>query len=153
MIVFLSIITALLIVNTLVIALLLLFFRGIMQGFKDFITPPDDKTASGLGNFVSAISDTISRSLVAQAKATFMGKQSGESRAEAAVEGDIAEGMASQNPLLGAALSSFPALKKTLRRNPMLVDFALQKLGSMMVGNGNARQTGTDGKSQFKFNL
>lgn len=112
--------------------------RGIYAKFEDYITAPDEKTPSQLAQTVSIASDMVARSIVAQMKATFMGKASGESRAESGLEFDLA---VASNPLLGIALKAVPGLAKTLRKNPQLIDYALSKFGNRKSGpipdNGN----------------
>jgi hypothetical protein len=106
--------------------------KGVYNEFKSFITPIDEKTPSGLASLCDSIAILFGRALVAQLKAVFMGKQSGEVRGEQTVNADIAfDTVSMANPMIGAVLKSFPALSKTLRRNPALLDFALAKLGSM----------------------
>lgn len=140
----------LLAVNTLFLAYFVRQFIVSRRIFRDFITSPGENEASPFAELISTVSDVFSRSMAATAKATFMGKQSGDSRAEAAVEADIAEDLlAAKNPLLAAALQSFPTLKKSLRRNPQLVDIAVKKLLGQTAegpvpGNGN-------GPVQFEF--
>lgn len=119
-----------------------------------FITPPAENEPSPLGKAIDAVSVIAARSLVAQAKTTFMGKQSGDSRAMAAVDGDIAQDLiGSQIPLLGGLLDSFPTLKKTLRRNPMLVDYAMSKIASMVGGKvqANGHTPASDTEPKFKL--
>lgn len=107
-----------------------LIYRRINQkiaGFKA-IFEHDEGKPSEFALITDAVADQIARAIVAQAKATFMGIQSGQVRAEKALEGDIAMDQASQIPLLQGVLGAFPAVKKALRRNPALLDFAIQKI-------------------------
>lgn len=97
------------------------------RAIKSFITPVKEGEPSPLAQVTSATADMIARSLVAQAKATFMGIESGQKRAEKAVAGDIAMDVAAQHPL-GALLTSFPSLAKSIRRNPQLIDLAMNYL-------------------------
>jgi hypothetical protein len=127
--------------TALMCGLFYLFYRKVtyFEGtIKAFIQPVDDKTPSQLAKTTEIISDMIARSIMAQAKTFMMGLQSGQNRAETAIKGDITEDMINQssNPL-GAILSSFPAVKKSLRRNPQLLDLAMGYLGSKMQGKGN----------------
>jgi len=106
----------------------------ITQMVRAFCTPTAAGESSPLADVVSVGSDMVARSIVAQAKGTFMGLKSGEVRAERAVEGAIAEDVArSAHPLAGTLLDAMPELRKTLRKNPQLLDFALSKLGDIMV--------------------
>lgn len=78
-----------------------------------------------------------------------MASQSAAVRAEKAIEGDIAEGLAAQNPIVAMAMQAFPKLGKTLRRNPELVDVVLAKLASKVsVAPGNGA---TSASPKFKL--
>lgn len=120
--------TSILIVCGAILGILSLFAWQIIKlqrVFRDFVTPIDEKTPSPLAQTTDIMAAMIARAIVAQAKTTFMGIQSGQSRAETAVAENVLEG---SNPAIGALLSSFPALKKTLKRNPALLDMALSRL-------------------------
>jgi len=74
----------------------------------------------------------VARAVVARIKTSLMGSQSGQVRQEKAVEGAIAEDVArAAHPLAGTLLDAMPELRKTLRKNPHLLDFALSKLGAI----------------------
>jgi hypothetical protein len=134
----------------------LLSIKRISDQFKEFITPPKDKNGgilpSPLGRFIDASAVLIGRAITMQLKATFMAGESAAKRAGSAIAGDIAEGLAEQNPLIAGALNMFPKLRKTLRRNPGLVDMALSRFG----GGGNGEKPaqsgsqGNDGAYQIK---
>lgn len=147
-----NILLALILALTLVQVVLLLAFavisKRVFSQIVAFITPEADGKPSSLALTVQAGGEMIARSIVAQAKSTFMGKQSGDVRGEQAVLADIATDKINMvNPALGAILNSFPSLGKTLRRNPALIDFALSKLtGSQGVSVGD-----NGGKPKFKF--
>jgi len=104
-----------------------------LQGhFRTFITPKGPEQASPLADVVDVGADMFGRSITARLKATFMGQMSGQVRQEKAVEGAIAEDVArAAHPLAGTLLDAMPELRKTLRKNPGLLDFALSKLGNM----------------------
>jgi len=93
-----------------------------------FVSPVSEGQASPLATSVDAAADMFARATMARAKMTFAGLSSGVTRQEAAVEGDIAEDSARMNPIIGGLMDSFPTLKKTLRKNPALLDFAMSKL-------------------------
>lgn len=145
-----------LITNILLSLLLALFFSFAAGGFilyrklssilRDFVTPPAENQPSALANAVDAMGVILARAIVAQVKGFMMGLQSADVRAEKAIQGDIAEGLANQSPI-GSLLTSFPALRKTLRRNPQLIDMALSALGNRF--NHNSGNSGT----QVKFKL
>jgi len=137
-----------------IIGIISLKVRGIFRDIVSFITPPDEKTPSQVANVVSTVSDSFARSIVAQAKATFMGKQSGVVRAEKGVDADIAEDtLAMVNPTLSAILTSFPALRKTLRKNPALIDLALEKLTGSHGTTSTPQTVVNNGHNQFDMNL
>lgn len=144
---------AILLANVALLAIILVAFvkirresTRVYQNIIGFITPVDDKTPSPAAQVADQISSMFARALVAQAKASFMGKQSGEARAQAAIDGDIALDLAVQaSPLIGALANSFPALKKTLRRNPQLLDLVLSKLGGGGSAGAPAPSNGNNG--------
>ena len=135
-----------------------LVYRKITRVITQFVTPTSENQPSPFALLIDSVSSMFGRSIVAQAKSTLMGVQSGAKRAETAIAGDIAEGVIeSQSPMLGGLLNSFPALKKTLRRNPQLVDMAMQ----FMSAKGQSNQShsvssvspGGNGHSTVKFKL
>jgi len=116
-----------------------------------FITPDEAGKPSAMAVVASTYADMLSRSFVSQIKATFMGQASGKSRGEAAVDVGLAE---AQSPLLGMAISAIPSLGKTLKRNPALLDYAMNTLSHL--GNAGKSQTGSSGSrngasNQIKF--
>lgn len=119
---------------------LYVLFRKIKANTLEFFIPPDDKTPSQFAKVTEAISFQFSRAIVAQAKTTFMGMESGQVRAEKALQGDLALDMAESNGLM-KALSMFPNVRKTLRRNPALIDLALPMLAKL--GNNGGNNTGS----------
>jgi len=148
--------TLILLSNVVIVAIFLYYglkFRNIYRDIVSFITPIDEKTPSPLANVASVVADMFSRSICASIKSTFMGKQSAEVRQNAGIEADIAEGMLSAtNPAIGAILNSFPALKKTLRRNPGLMDLALSKL-IPKIQSAPSTEVGQPSNGQVKFKL
>ena len=121
----------------------------------DFITPTEEGKPSALAVAVDSASIFLARALLAQAKGFLMGLQSGQSRSEKSVQADLVEGLASQNPLT-ALLMSFPALKKSIRRNPALLDVALSALANKAGAGGslvNLSDNKGNGNQQVKFKL
>lgn len=156
--------TAILLCNVAILAIIAFSLFKIRQKYQagvekyqdiiNFITPKVPGEPSDFSGLVSQISDMFARSLVAQAKAAFMGKQSGENRAQTAIDADIAmDGVSAVNPAIGAVLNSFPALRKTLRRNPALIDLALSRLtkNSPAVQGGAPAMPGGDHQVKFKL--
>lgn len=123
------------------VALLFAFrrVRRIYASVIAFITPESEGKPSSLAATVSVMSEVFARSITAQIKTTLMGKSSGIVKQENALAGDMAQDMFSQSPL-GALLSSFPTVAKTLRKNPQLIDAAMQlfsKHNSSQSNNGH----------------
>lgn len=144
-----------------VIGALVLLIAGLLFGFsrklyqfenviRSFVTPIDEKTGSPLAKVTESAADMIARSIMAQAKGFMLGLQSGQKRAETAIQADIAEGSGLGASPLGAVLESFPALKKTLRRNPQLIDMAM---GYLSRKKGVAAGSSSDNGQQPKFKL
>ncbi len=144
--------------NLAVLAVFILFLvrvRGVYRDIVAYITPQGEGEPSPLARTVEAAGDMLARSLVAQAKGAFMGKQSAAVRGETAIAGDIAEDLLAQrSPVISAILQSFPTLKKTIRRNPQLLDIALSKLAGGL-GSGGSPAPGPDNGNthQLDFKL
>lgn len=139
-------------------ALAFVFWRvlRVYRSFQAFLVPKAEGQTSPLADMIQAASDVAARTLVMQAKSTFMGIQSGQARAAAAVQGDIAEDvLGAASPIASGLLASFPALRKTLRRNPGLVDLALPLLGKIRGGSAPAQGNGSGAapaiQPRFKF--
>jgi len=117
--------------------------RGLYASFLSFIQPEAEGKPSPLAIFCQSIADMAGRSIVAGIKTTFMGKQSGDVRAEKAVKTDIAlDSVELASPLLGSIIQSYPTLTKSIRRHPELLDVAIQLLarrsqGKTTAGNGS----------------
>jgi len=115
-----------------IIGLALLFRRKaayVSAVFRQFISPEGPELPSPLAKTVDVGCDMFARAVMARAKTTFMGQMSGEVRQEQAIDGAIAEDTARlAHPMAGALMDSFPAVRKVLRKNPQLLDFALKKL-------------------------
>lgn len=127
-------------------------YGRILTTIATWTTQPDEKTPSPLGNFVDTIAQMFARALVALVKTTQMGELSGVVRAEKAVNSAIAEDLVSQQPVLSAILQQFPALKKTLRRNPQLMDMAIQSLSKIAPGSGSRSGNNSNGP-QFRLGV
>lgn len=149
--------TLLLAVNLLILSLLCWGFRScrrLLQQGRAFITPESEGKPSPLANITQVTADMVGRAISASLKATFMGKASVISKNEAKVDNDIVmDSIGLANPLISTLLGNFPSLKKTLTRNPALLDIALQKLtqGRAALTQGESH-SGSDGH-QVKFNL
>jgi len=118
--------------------------RDLQTTLRAFITPTGPDQASPLANVVDVGADMVARAVTARIKTSLMGSQSGQVRAEKAVEGAIAEDMVrAAHPLAGTLLDTMPELRKTLRKNPALLDFALSKLGAMQKQQQSAPEVQT----------
>jgi len=114
----------------------------LQRTFEEFVRPKGPEEASPLANCVDVGADMVARAVTARIKTSLMGSQSGQVRQEKAVEGAIAEDVArAAHPLAGTLLDAMPELRKTLRKNPGLLDFALAKLGAMQPQQPEANQT------------
>lgn len=144
---------AILLVNLAVLAGLVhgfLTFRRVKASFEAFVTPPSEGQPSPLANATDAIAGQFGRAITASIKTTLMGYSSGIVRAEKGLQGDVAEDVARQTPL-GGLLDSFPTVRRTLRKNPGLLDLALGLLANR--GNGHATDPGATTNYQPKFKL
>ena len=134
--------------NTILLSLIVIFLAALLgiiifsllkvktglEMVRDYITPPGDGENSPLVNELGTIADMFSKAVMMNAKATFMGMQSGAKRGERAAAAEVAEAtIGGVNPLIGMLMKSFPAVGKSLAKNPELLDLALTKL---MPGTG-----------------
>lgn len=116
----------------------------------DFVRPTGDDGASALARVVTGYLEVFAGKISASIKSTFMGIQSGVNRGEESV--DLAV-MQDSSPVLGAIMSSFPALRKVLRRNPNLAGYALDKVLSMAGKTGQDKSNGHEDKQSIMFDL
>ena len=104
--------------------------KRVFNEVKAYITPESEGKPSPLASTVDAISSVFARSFVAQFKTTLMGVESGIKRQEKAIAGDVALDVARSAGGLAGLLTQFPSVAKHIKRNPGLVDAALQMLSS-----------------------
>jgi hypothetical protein len=57
------------------------------------------------------------------------------------------------NPLIGSILKTFPAVRKTLRRNPGLADYVIQAFMSKATQPTQQTGDGHNHNTQVKFDL
>lgn len=131
--------TALVLVSVANLTLFIIFLvslRRISRVVSDFVSSPDGKSPSPASLVVDALVNRAADSIMIHFKTTFMGILSGESRAARKLEGEAAEAAISEkSPLASIALAAFPSLKKSLGRNPALVQAILSRLvGSVAHG-------------------
>ena len=129
-------------------------YRHISDIISTFLAPSAPGKTSPAADLVEAGSAILSRALVAQAKATFMGVQSVKNRLESGVEGALSEDLISAaHPLAGALLKSFPAVRGYLKKNPGIIDFALSKLTDKLGSTGQSPPVSGNGNRQMDFKL
>lgn len=99
-----------------------------------FVVPANVGEPSPLATIADTVAQMFGRSIAAQLKTTLMGVESGIVRAEKGLQADMAEDVLSQSPV-GALLNSFPSVRKSLRRNPQMLDLVLQAASRLGTGN------------------
>lgn len=106
--------------------------REIVTNFTQFVSAPDEKTPSPLAQFTESVAHVIGHAAAVEIKTTIMGKNSGDARLEAAVEGQLAEAAAGkQNPLLAGLLGMLDRKTKSkVLKNPGLMEFLIEKVSS-----------------------
>jgi len=131
--------------------------RAISDILVAYVSPVSESVPSPLATTVETGADMLARAIMARAKMTFAGLSSGVVRGEAAVNADISEDVARMNPVVDGLLDSFPALKKTLRKNPALFDFAISKLaerfgapGGGLLGGGGVSANGAQPETPLR---
>ena len=105
----------------------------------DFLTAAEPGSPSPLATAADILASMIGRAVAAQLKTSLMGMESGLKRGERTIEEAASADIMAQSPLSGI-LDGFPTVKKTLRRNPQLLDAALgliSKMGGSQVSPGN----------------
>lgn len=134
--------------------------EDLYEQFRDFISPgPADSEGKPAPSPFAAvcleISDMLARALVARVKTTFMGKASGEARAEASLDTDIALDLAAQQNPVAGLIGQIPGVRKTLKRNPQLLDAAInmfmKRAGSGSAPVPSAGNNGHSSITKFKF--
>lgn len=102
-------------------------FNNELRGFTE---PKGPGETSPLADIAQVFADMLGRSITVQLKTTFMGVNSANARSETALENDIKGAALATNPTIAGLLSSVPALRKSLRKNPGLMDVVLQALAN-----------------------
>ena len=155
-----TLLTLLLLTNLSILACILIVLfkaRRIYAEFQELITPGQDQegkpTPSPLAIVITSLADQAVRNAVGYLKASFMGKKSGESRGDDALQADIQLDLASAaNPLIGQVLNGIPALRRLAKKNPGLIDLALSRM-NLGGRSAAAAPTNNNGDSQAKFRL
>lgn len=117
---------ALLLTGELVIfAIFYLILRSIFKKIICFITPETENQESP----ISLLYGILIKRLATEFRLTLIGQKGGENKGESYAERAAIEDVASEvNPTLGAILTAFPSIGKALRKNPMLLNYALSKI-------------------------
>lgn len=129
-----------------------LFVRRLRDAIVDFVTPPAEDKPSQLAIAVDAGAVLVGRAITAQIKTTLMGQVSGEVRAEKAIQGAMAMDNVEGAGMSGLLNALGPNMRRTLRRNPSLVDLALPFLQGVLQKGGNNHSTPVSSGSP-KFRL
>lgn len=130
-------------------------YRSIRDSFTAFVTPIEKDKPSPLATVIDSASVMVARAIMAQLKTYLMGVQSGAVRGEKGLQADIAQDAMNGTPL-GSVLSAFPTLRKSLRRNPGLVDIALGLLANRIgssVNSGLSNSVSNGGSPQFSLKI
>lgn len=121
----------------------------VYESIYQFVSAPDEKTPSKLAQTVEMMSHIAGHSIAMEVKTTLMGKESGASRQEGAIIGDIVQDqMANSNPVMGMILNSFPTLSKRVRKHPELAMIASQALSNIA-----SKSAPNPGNGQVRFKL
>lgn len=142
-----GLITAALILGGLILILLAVKRRA-LKVITSFVSQPDEKTPSPLAQAFDQAAAIASARLVLQAKTTFMGLASVDSK-NAGKEAMAAAGLA--NPGMAALLQFIPGVGRRLAKNPELLSFASGLLSK--VGGNHAGQSTPQSGGQVKFKL
>lgn len=143
-----AILTGLVTALVLVLALFIIY-RVASARFFEFCSAPDDKTPSPLAAIVQSIASVFASALSQSLKAVFMGVESVESKNRGRLQADF---IADSNPMLGAILSSFPAVAKRIAKQPALAQLAIDLIAKHGAKNGGGGGGGGLNES-VKFNL
>lgn len=144
--------TAILLVLLVFLALsfyILLKIRAKYREIVDFVTPSGNNQPSQLAVVSEALSEMIGRAIVASLRGFLLGQKSIETRQANAAAGEEI----SASPI-GSIVNMLPiSLKKSLIKNPQLLDIAMGYLSRSGGSGGNGRPGGSGPSSQPKFNL
>lgn len=126
----------------------------IQEQIETFLTPVEEGKPSPAAQVWEAAADMLSRAMMARLSTAIMTGSSALSRASKAVEGAVIEDVvAQQSPLLAGLLDQFPTLKKTLKRNPQLLDIGLQAMQRAMQSKAAAQTNGHKVEPQQELDL
>jgi hypothetical protein len=142
-------------VNVLLLAILSYFLYSIFNVYrtiKAFLTPTEKDKPSPVALVWESACSMLSRALMAGLRMTFLNKASADSRAASAIDSAIIQDSTdAANPIAGAILNRFPSLKKTLTRNPGLLDMAISRLGLFGSKGSPGAASGNHNDNVFKL--
>jgi len=124
-------------------------YRDLRSQIVDFLTPVDEGQPSPLANVAQVTADMLGRSVAAQVKGTLMGFASGAKRGETALSAEVVEGAAEGTPA-GSILQLLGG-KRTLKRNPALIDLAMQYFASKAGAGPGSSGSGNGHSPKFKL--
>lgn len=131
-----------------------LIYRRVKRIIEDFLTSSDSNTPSQFAQLIDTISRAAGHAIALEIKTTLMGKASAESRQLAAMQGDVVTDAAANTPGISALLAASPSLGKRLRRNPGLIDLAMQFLPGLLGKAGTpSGSVGRSDNHEVKFHL
>lgn len=115
-----------------------LLFWWVSRRVRSFFNGRGDKP-SDFATLSDFLIDRNAEKIALLVKTSFLGKMSGEARAEKAVEKAIATDLINEKqPLIAMALKAFPTLAKLVDGNPGLAMAAMAKLSAKKLeGNGS----------------
>lgn len=106
--------------------------RALINSLRAYFESPNDKTPSEFSQVTSQIAGQFGQQTALHIKQAILGTVSGNKGGQRAVEAAIVQEQAGQsNPLAGAILGS-SLVKKAIKGNPMLAEYALQFLTAKM---------------------
>jgi hypothetical protein len=142
------------VINTAIIVFFLLNVRKTYREVMKFVSPGPENAPSQLAVLIDTIAHSSGQAIAMEVKTTLMGKASGLARSENAAVGEIVEDqLAAHVPLASLLLNALPGkLKKTIMRNPDLIQSILSKIGTPGPGSNGSKEVSVP-DNQVRFNL
>jgi len=123
------------------------------RNYSEFVTPETEGEKSGLDNFIETLSYNIGHSAFTQVRSMLASSESADVRAKKAVDSAVSEDLlAAANPVLAGLLDSMPQLRKIIRRNPALADYAIDKIMSR-AQSGSTVEASSNGDPSTKLTI
>jgi hypothetical protein len=113
------------------------------------VSPGPDKP-SQFALIIDVIAGAFSQKIMASIKGSTMNGASVATRQANAIQGALITDIASQqNPLMGAALAQFPALRKLITKNPQLLDLAVNLMSKPAGPSSEKVPAGSNGHDDY----